>query len=242
MFIVIRLNNLSFAFISFRAWDSPLITLPIDFSIKQRTNLKGWIKNTNYPRLETLHKCRKQIILSFLKIEYFHKTYELWTPKAIFYYVTFSFFMSWSIWIPLYFKVFGRRSLYFIRPRLLIFINLSIGFAMGFFYVCWIFNVENIRLLLLISKKWWLLVALKKIIVTFSIGQKLIWRELSGFHVDFSNQVVFVRLSVGQETCDMNRRGCFCEDTYKINPPDKNSTVNFTRCVDTQKSRQSSVC
>lgn len=111
-----------------------------------------------------------------------------------------------------------------------------------FFYVCWIFNVENIGLLLLISKKWWLLVALKKIIVTFSIGQKLIWRELSGFHVDFSNQVVFVRLSVGQETCDMNRRGCFCEDTYKINPPDKNSTVNFTRCVDTQKSRQSSVC
>lgn len=142
MFIVIRLNNLSFAFISFRAWDSPLITLPIDFSIKQRTNLKGWIKNTNYPRLETLHKCRKQIILSFLKIEYFHKTYELWTPKAIFFNVTFSFFMSWSIWIPLYFKVFGRRSLYFIRPRLLIFINLSIGFAMGFFlcllnFQCW---------------------------------------------------------------------------------------------------------
>lgn len=124
----------------------------------------------------------------------------------------------------------------------LIDIHQSICWFCYVFYVCWFFNVENIGLLLLISKKWWLLVALKKIIVTFSIGQKLIWRELSGFHVDFSNQVVFVRLSVGQETCDMNRRGCFCEDTYKINPPDKNSTVNFTRCVDTQKSRQSSVC
>lgn len=67
MFIVIRLNNLSFAFISFRAWDSPLITLPIDFSIKQRTKLRGWMKNTNYPRLVTLYKCREQIISQWKK-------------------------------------------------------------------------------------------------------------------------------------------------------------------------------
>lgn len=113
---------------------------------------------------------------------------------------------------------------------------------LDFFQVCWFFSFWKHWSLVIDLQEVMIISCIKKIFVTFSIGQKLIWRELSGFHVDFSNQVVFVRLSVGQETCDMNRRGCFCEDTYKINTPDKNSTVNFTRCVDTQKSRQSPVC
>lgn len=113
---------------------------------------------------------------------------------------------------------------------------------LDFFQVCWFFSFWKHWSLVIDLQEVMIISCIKKIFVTFSIGQKLIWRELSGFHIDFSNQVVFVRLSVGQETCDMNRRGCFCEDTYKINPPDKNSTVNFTRCVDTQKSRQSPVC
>lgn len=162
--------------------------------------------------------------------------------KLFFYYVTFSFFMSWSIWIPLYFKVFGRRSLYFIRPRLLIFINLSIGFAMGFFlcllnFQCW--------------KHWTLVIDLQEVMVISCIKKN----HRHFFYRAKVNLARIIRFSCWlfqpggicpslcwSETCDMNRRGCFCEDTYKINPPDKNSTVNFTRCVDTQKSRQSSVC